>query len=212
MRLTVPMFLGISSMILASMIDTIYIGWIGTQQLAAVSFSFPVVMALSSVTHTVIGAYLPLSMQVLHGASDEAAGYAVTALALSWTIASMTTSHIHGQAAMRSIVIGQGMCLIGLSGMALAITDLPFSMLVTRTRVLSGPGEPTSSSRLTARPTRRPTRSTTTSVLASSACGEKRTREPPPSAPKPRTASGWTRTRANDEPEPSRYAALLSSA
>ena len=50
MRLTVPMFLGISSMILASMIDTIYVGWIGTQQLAAVSFSFPVVMGLSSVS------------------------------------------------------------------------------------------------------------------------------------------------------------------
>ncbi len=44
------MFLGISSMILASMIDTIYIGWIGTQQLAAVSFSFPMVMGLSSVS------------------------------------------------------------------------------------------------------------------------------------------------------------------
>ena len=44
------MFFGISSMILASMIDTIYIGWIGTQQLAAVSFSFPLVMGLSSVS------------------------------------------------------------------------------------------------------------------------------------------------------------------
>jgi putative MATE family efflux protein len=49
-RLTIPMFLGISSMIVASMIDTIYIGWIGTAELAAVSFSFPVVMALSSVS------------------------------------------------------------------------------------------------------------------------------------------------------------------
>jgi len=49
-RLTVPMFLGISSMILASMVDTIYIGWIGTRELAAVSFSFPVVMGLSSVS------------------------------------------------------------------------------------------------------------------------------------------------------------------
>lgn len=88
------------------------------------------VLSLSSVTHSVIGAYLPLSMQVLHGVSDEAAGYAVTGLALSWTIASMTTSHIHGAAAMRSIVIGQGLCLIGLSGMALAITDLPFSIIV----------------------------------------------------------------------------------
>ncbi len=88
------------------------------------------VMTLSSVTHTVIGAYLPLSMQVLHGVSDEVAGYAVAALALSWTIASMTTSHIHGTGAMRSIVIGQGLCLIGLGGMALAITDLPFAVIV----------------------------------------------------------------------------------
>jgi len=50
LRLTVPMFLGISSMILASMIDTIYIGWIGTRELAAVSMSFPLVMGLSSVS------------------------------------------------------------------------------------------------------------------------------------------------------------------
>jgi len=44
------MFLGISSMIVASMIDTVYIGWIGTRELAAVSFSFPLVMGLSSVS------------------------------------------------------------------------------------------------------------------------------------------------------------------
>jgi len=89
------------------------------------------ILASSSITHTVIGAYLPLSMQILHGVSDQAAGYAVTALALSWTIASMTTSHIHGKAALRSIVIGQALCLIGLGGMALAIADLPFGIIVT---------------------------------------------------------------------------------
>jgi MFS family permease len=88
------------------------------------------VMALSSVTHSVIGAYLPLSMQVLHGVSDEAAGYAVSGLALSWTVASMMTSHIHGAAAMRSIVIGLALCLLGLGGMALAIADLPFLVIV----------------------------------------------------------------------------------
>jgi len=49
-RLTAPMFLGISSMIIASMIDTVYIGWIGTVELAAVSFTFPLVMAVSSVS------------------------------------------------------------------------------------------------------------------------------------------------------------------
>ena len=42
------MFLGISSMILAAMIDTVYVGWIGTVELAAVSFTFPVVMALTT--------------------------------------------------------------------------------------------------------------------------------------------------------------------
>jgi MFS family permease len=94
------------------------------------------VMALSSITHTVIGAYLPLSMQVLHGVSDQAAGYAVTSLALSWTIASMVTSHIHGAAAMRSIVIGQVLCLFGLVGMALAITDLPFAVVVALNSVV----------------------------------------------------------------------------
>jgi MFS family permease len=94
------------------------------------------VMALSSVTHSVIGAYLPLSMQVLHGVSEQAAGYAISALAFSWTVASMTTSHIHGRAALRSIIIGQSLCVLGLAGLALAITDLPFAMIVALNAVV----------------------------------------------------------------------------
>ncbi|MDP6377692.1 MAG: MATE family efflux transporter [Pseudomonadales bacterium] len=49
-RLTVPMFLGISSMFVAAVIDTVYVGLIGTDELAAMSFTFPVVMALSTVS------------------------------------------------------------------------------------------------------------------------------------------------------------------
>lgn len=49
-NLTIPMFLGIASMIVASMMDTIYVGWIGTLELAAVSFTFPVVLGLSMVS------------------------------------------------------------------------------------------------------------------------------------------------------------------
>ena len=45
-RMTVPMFVGISSMIVASMIDIIYIGWLGSLELAAISFTFPLVMGL----------------------------------------------------------------------------------------------------------------------------------------------------------------------
>lgn len=49
-RLTVPYFLGISSMIFASMIETIYIGILGAKELAAYSFMFPIMMALTSVS------------------------------------------------------------------------------------------------------------------------------------------------------------------
>lgn len=49
-RMTIPYFLGISSMILASMIETIYIGALGAKELAAYSFMFPVIMALTSLS------------------------------------------------------------------------------------------------------------------------------------------------------------------
>ena len=49
-RMTIPYFLGISSMILASMIETIYIGILGAKELAAYSFMFPVIMALTSIS------------------------------------------------------------------------------------------------------------------------------------------------------------------
>jgi hypothetical protein len=78
------------------------------------------VLALSSMTHAVIGAFLPLAMQVLHGVSDKAAGYALTGLALSWTFASMATSHMHGRAAMACILVGQALCVVGLGAMAAA--------------------------------------------------------------------------------------------
>ena len=49
-RMTIPYFLGVSSMILASMVETVYIGILGAKELAAYSFMFPVIMALTSVS------------------------------------------------------------------------------------------------------------------------------------------------------------------
>ena len=49
-RMTIPMFLGISSMIVASMVETIYIGILGADELAAYSFTFPLIMGLSSLS------------------------------------------------------------------------------------------------------------------------------------------------------------------
>ena len=69
-NLTIPMFLGISSMIVASLIDTVYVGWIGTLELAAVSFTFPVVMAMATVSMGLgIGASSIIARVV--GAGDE---------------------------------------------------------------------------------------------------------------------------------------------
>jgi putative MATE family efflux protein len=48
--LTIPMFLGMSSMIFAWMVETVYIGLLGPRELAAVSFTFPIVMGLSGIT------------------------------------------------------------------------------------------------------------------------------------------------------------------
>ncbi len=73
-RLTLPMFFGISSMMLTSMVDTIYIGWIGTRELAAVSFSFPVVMGMSSVSMGLgVGATSIMSRAL--GGGDRARAY-----------------------------------------------------------------------------------------------------------------------------------------
>jgi putative MATE family efflux protein len=48
-KLTAPMILGISSNILVSVLEIGFIGQLGTQSLAAITFTFPVVMILSSV-------------------------------------------------------------------------------------------------------------------------------------------------------------------
>jgi putative MATE family efflux protein len=48
-KLTVPMLFGIMGMVAFNLIDTIYIGRLGTAELAALSFTFPVVMVVTSI-------------------------------------------------------------------------------------------------------------------------------------------------------------------
>ncbi len=95
-NLTIPMFLGISSMILASMIDTVYVGWIGTRELAAVSFSFPVVLAMATVSMGIgVGAASIIARVVGAGDMERVrrlstnALYLVAMLVLSLTLLGM---------------------------------------------------------------------------------------------------------------------------
>ncbi|MEX2443637.1 MAG: MATE family efflux transporter [Alkalispirochaeta sp.] len=48
LRLAVPMVFGILSMVAYNLADTFFVGRLGTQQLAALSFTFPVVLTISS--------------------------------------------------------------------------------------------------------------------------------------------------------------------
>ncbi len=48
-KLTLPMLVGIFSMLAFNLVDTFFLGRLGTEPLAAISFTFPVVMAIGSV-------------------------------------------------------------------------------------------------------------------------------------------------------------------
>ena len=48
-KLTIPMLFGILGMVVFNLIDTIYVGRLGTAELAALSFTFPVVMVVTSI-------------------------------------------------------------------------------------------------------------------------------------------------------------------
>ncbi|MFP4012235.1 MAG: MATE family efflux transporter [Spirochaetaceae bacterium] len=49
-RLTIPMIFGILSMVLYNLADTFFVGRLGTEQLAALSFTFPVVLTIGSLS------------------------------------------------------------------------------------------------------------------------------------------------------------------
>lgn len=83
--LAIPMFLGISSMIVASMIDTIYIGILGAAELAALSYTFPLIMGLSSISMGVgMGASSLISRAFGVGDSDSVKVLATHAMLLTF--------------------------------------------------------------------------------------------------------------------------------
>ena len=48
LRLALPMMMGIVSVMLINIVDTFYIGQLGVRELAAISFTFPVISTLMS--------------------------------------------------------------------------------------------------------------------------------------------------------------------
>lgn len=72
MQLTWPMLLGLIGMVIFNLIDTYFVGKLGVQQLAAMSFSFPVVMFLNSLAMGVgIGTSSLISRNIIHSDKSE---------------------------------------------------------------------------------------------------------------------------------------------
>lgn len=96
-------------------------------------------MFLASMTHTVIGVFLPLALQELKGETPIAAGYMMAALAIGWTTASVFTARWQGSAVNAAMIGGMLLCVIGLTGLALGVTSQP-AWVLTLLNTLVGLG------------------------------------------------------------------------
>jgi len=70
--LTWPMLLGMMGMVIFNLVDTYFVGKLGVQELAAMSFSFPVVMFLGSLSQGIgIGTSSLISRNIIHAERKE---------------------------------------------------------------------------------------------------------------------------------------------
>src|SRR5690606_3889540 len=78
---------------------------------------------MTSVTHTAIGVYLPLVMQIEHGLDPLVAGYFNAIFALSWTTASFTTAGLPRSKLAYTVLGGTALALLGMVLLRLVIVD-----------------------------------------------------------------------------------------
>jgi hypothetical protein len=90
--------------------------------LAAVGTAYWILF-LFSITHTAVSIFLPLALQVLHGATPLVASYAVAPLALAWTLASFVTSGWRGPWETLAIIGGPALSALGMAGLTWGVTD-----------------------------------------------------------------------------------------
>ncbi len=70
--LTWPMLMGMVGMVIFNLVDTFYVGMLGVRELAAMSFTFPVVMFLNSISMGVgIGTSSLISRNIIHTERSE---------------------------------------------------------------------------------------------------------------------------------------------
>ncbi|HOE46853.1 MAG TPA: MATE family efflux transporter [Methanothrix soehngenii] len=82
--LTIPMIFGTISMIIFNLTDTFFVGQLGTGQLAAMSFTFPVVLFVNNLAHAVaIGASAVISHSIGEGNRNKVKRLTTDSIVLS---------------------------------------------------------------------------------------------------------------------------------
>ena len=85
--LTWPMLLGMMGMVIFNLVDTYFVGKLGVQELAAMSFSFPVVMFIGSLSQGVgIGTSSLISRNIIHTERKEVKMMASRAILLGMIV------------------------------------------------------------------------------------------------------------------------------
>ncbi len=86
-RLMLPMMVGMVGMVIFNLVDTFFIGKLGTQALAAMSFTFPVIMVVTSVSMGIgIGASSVISHAIGKGDSEQVKRLTTDSLLLAVTL------------------------------------------------------------------------------------------------------------------------------
>lgn len=83
-QLTIPMVLGIISVVIFNLVDTYFVGQLGTVQLAAMSFTFPVVMTFGNLAMGLgIGASSVIARAIGKGDYTKVQQYTIASLSLA---------------------------------------------------------------------------------------------------------------------------------
>ncbi|MFW6312570.1 MAG: MATE family efflux transporter [Spirochaetota bacterium] len=86
-RLTIPMVFGILSMVFYNLVDTLFVGQLGKEQLAALSFTFPVVLVIGSLSLGIgMGASAAVSRAIGEGDQHRVRRLATDSLLLALII------------------------------------------------------------------------------------------------------------------------------
>lgn len=85
--LTWPMVLGMMGIVIFNLVDAYFVGKLGVQELAAISFSFPVIMFLNSLSQGVgVGTSSLISRNIIHTGRNEVKMMASRAILLGVTV------------------------------------------------------------------------------------------------------------------------------